>query len=421
MGAGSAAAQSAAVPEPFAPLPTQPAETLPRFSPASEPLARVPLYPEEASAAATRVAVTGATGYVAGNVVARLLAAGHIVHATVRDPSNEAAASPLKSLPGAAERLKLFKADLLAEGSFDAAVSGCEYVLHTASPFNIKVPPSQSRALLIDPAVKGVENVLAAVERSPSVKRVVLTSSIAAVVLSTPEQSRPGTHHYDESSWNTVASESIIPYACSKTLAEKRAWELCELQSRWSLVTICPGLVLGPPVSSRSDSESIGLVIRMMRGELWPASPWAGLNFVDVRDVAAAHTLAMSHPKAEGRYILSSCDAMLHDLPGAVSRLYPGGKLAPPLFFLPRWLVWLVAPLAGLPRDVVQFSIGFRAVMDTSKVQNQLGLRFVAPALTLRDMIEDLAARGLIAHPKPAVAAHVLAAAKQQQEEQQRQ
>eukprot|EP00198_Chlamydomonas_reinhardtii_P013020 XP_001702357.1 heme peroxidase-related protein [Chlamydomonas reinhardtii] len=388
--------------KPFTPLLAQPAETLPPYTPASEPLARVPLYPEEASAAATRVAVTGATGYVAGNVVARLLAAGHIVHATVRDPYNEAAVAPLKALPGAAERLKLFKADLLSEGSFDGAVSGCEYVLHTASPFSMNVRPSQSRALLIEPAVRGVDNVLAAVERSPSVKRVVLTSSIAAVVLSTPEQARPGTHYYDESSWNNAASESVIPYAYSKTLAEKRAWELCKQQSRWSLVTICPGLVLGPPVSSRSDSESIRLVTRMMRGEMWPAAPWAGLNFVDVRDVAAAHTLAMSHPKAEGRYILSSCDAMLHDLPGAVSRLYPGGRLAPPRFFLPRWLVWL-------------FSVGFRCVMNTAKVQNQLGLRFVAPALTLRDMIEDLAARGLIAHPKPAVAAHVLAAAKQQQ------
>ncbi|KAG2451353.1 hypothetical protein HYH02_003957 [Chlamydomonas schloesseri] len=365
---------------PFAPLPSQPAETLQPFAPASDPLARVPLYPEEASTPPTRVAVTGASGYVAGNVVARLLAAGHTVHATCRDPSNEAAVAPLMALPGAAERLKLFKADLLVEGSFDAAISGCEYVLHTASPFNMKVQLSQSRTLLIGPAVKGVENVLAAVERSPSVKRVVLTSSIAAVVLSTPEQRVPGTYEYDESSWNNTATESVIPYAYSKVQAEKRAWELCKQQSRWSLVTICPGLVLGPPVSSRTDSESISLVTRMMRGEMWPAAPWAGLNFVDVRDVAAAHTLAMSHPKAEGRYLLSSCNAMLHDLPAVVSRLYPGGRLAPPLFFLPRWLVWLVAPLAGLPRDVVQ----------------------------------DLAARGLIAHPKPSAAAHVLASASQQ-------
>ncbi|KXZ43332.1 hypothetical protein GPECTOR_94g654 [Gonium pectorale] len=377
---------------------------LPPFAPACDPLARVPLYPMEKLSSPLRIAVTGASGYVAGAVVARLLAAGHTVVATVRDPSNQAIVGPLKALPGAAQRLELFAADLLVPGSFDAALSGCEVVIHTASPFIINIKPGEGRARLVDPAVKGVENVIASIERTPSVTRLVLTSSIAAIMWSNPNKCRPGHHQYDETDWNGLASETVMPYAYSKTAAERRAWELARGQSRWSLVAMCPGLVLGPPLSSRTDSESVALVQRLVAGEMWPAAPPGGLSCVDVRDVAAAHCLAAVHPGAKGRYALVGADTDMRSLAGTVAGLYPGGRVWRPAFLLPRWLMVALAPLVGLPKDSAQYTMGFSSSFDTSKVRTELGLAFTPIEVTLRDMVEDLAARGLARHPKPSAA-----------------
>ena len=121
---------------------------------------RVPLYDVEKSATPKTVCVTGATGFIAGSIVQRLLASGHTVHATCRDPNKEASVAHLKQLAGADERLKLFRADLLTEGSFNEAVAGCSCVMHTASPFVTSVPKGKEREMLIEPALKGTENVI---------------------------------------------------------------------------------------------------------------------------------------------------------------------------------------------------------------------------------------------------------------------
>jgi len=136
--------------------------------------------PAERAAKPSTVAVTGATGYVAATIVARLLAQGHTVHGTCRDAKK---AEDLKALPGASDRLKLFSADLLQDGSFDAAFEGCQYVVHCASPYrNDVVGAKAAEELLLKPAVKGTENVLASATKIKSIKRVVLTSSVAAVM-----------------------------------------------------------------------------------------------------------------------------------------------------------------------------------------------------------------------------------------------
>ncbi|KAF6140737.1 hypothetical protein GIB67_035164, partial [Kingdonia uniflora] len=126
------------------------------------------------------VCVTGASGYVASWLVKFLLERGYTVKASVRDPNDPKKTVHLRSLPGASERLQLFKADLLEEGSFDSIVDGCEGVFHTASPFFHAVTDPQAQ--LIDPAVKGTLNVLGSCAKTPSVKRVIVTSSVAAVI-----------------------------------------------------------------------------------------------------------------------------------------------------------------------------------------------------------------------------------------------
>lgn len=161
----------------------------------------VKLYPQENCQFPAVVCVTGATSFVAGPIIERLLLAGeaashpryssrslstdplvwlgHVVHGTVRDPGRDDLIAPLRSMPGAADRLKIFKADLLVPGSFDEAMAGCEFVIHVASPFVMNVKPKDVQAKLLDPAVKGAENVLESVNRTETVKRQVLRTSIA--------------------------------------------------------------------------------------------------------------------------------------------------------------------------------------------------------------------------------------------------
>ena len=175
------------------------------------------------------VMVTGATGYVAGRLVERLLNEGLTVHAPVRDPDN---ADKRKYLDELAEKspgqIRYFKADLLDEGSYDEAMAGCELVYHTASPFFSQVKDAQKD--LVDPALKGTRNVLDSVERTPDVKRVVLTSSCAAIYGDNQDLQKLPDQTLTEAIWNESSSLEHQPYSYSKTVAEKAAWEAVKAQ-----------------------------------------------------------------------------------------------------------------------------------------------------------------------------------------------
>ena len=167
------------------------------------------------------VMVTGATGYVAGWIVKGLLEAGATVHAPVRNPDS---ADKIKHLTDTAAqspgKIRFFKADLLAEGSYAEAMAGCGVVFHTASPFTVDVKDPQKE--LIDPAVKGTANVLEQANKTPSVERVVLTSSCAAIYGDNTDCAAAPGGRLDESVWNTSSSIDHNAYSYSKTLAERR-------------------------------------------------------------------------------------------------------------------------------------------------------------------------------------------------------
>ncbi|GLC50494.1 hypothetical protein PLESTB_000385700 [Pleodorina starrii] len=380
-------------------------------------LQRVPLFPTELSAPKSRVCVTGATGYIAGPIIERLLRAGHTVHGTCRDPSNLTALSPLMDLPGASERLRLFKADLMVPGSFDAAVQGCDYVIHVAAPVLLsKVKPSEGRSKVVDPMVRGVDNVLGAVDRAPSVKRVVMTSSVAALCafnLDPRNTARAGASArgattasvaspplvYGPDDWNDgPASETSLPYLYGKTQSERRAWELAAAaQGRWQLVTVLPSLVFGPTVCACASSESVAAVRGLMRkgGRGVPAVGRMGLPAVDVRDVAAVHCLAMVTSGASGRYIAHAHDSTAFDCTHAVAARFP--KFRPARRLLPFWLVWLAAPRVGLNRDLVRAMWGAPPRFDTRRTCADLGLsRWVPLEDSLEDMIRDMAGKGMV-------------------------
>jgi nucleoside-diphosphate-sugar epimerase len=212
------------------------------------------------------ILVTGATGYVAGWIIERLLNQGHIVHATVRDPSKQ---DKIQHLYDLAEKssgeIHFFKADLLNAGSFDDAMKNCEIVIHTASPFVVTNFKDAVKDI-IEPAVKGTENVLDSVNRTESVKRVVLTSSIASTYGDAAEIKNTPNNEFNESHWNDTSNETHQPYSYSKVAAERKAWQMAEQQKRWDLVCVNPALVMGPSLTDTSQSGSIEVLQQFANG-----------------------------------------------------------------------------------------------------------------------------------------------------------
>jgi nucleoside-diphosphate-sugar epimerase len=248
------------------------------------------------------VMVTGATGYVAGWLIARLLEEGFTVHATVRDPSDTSKSAHLTALansnPGT---LRFFKADLLGNGSYMEAMQGCDIVFHTASPFIVKVEDPQRD--LIDPALNGTRNVLDSVNQTSTVKRVVLTSSCAAIYGTDADVEKTSGGILTEDDWNTSSTIDTNPYPYSKTLAERAAWDMANAQDRWKLVVINPALIMGPGIAAKQSSASFNYIKALGAGAFRNGVPPVDFGIVDVRDVAEAHLRAGFVPEAQGRHI----------------------------------------------------------------------------------------------------------------------
>ncbi|KAJ0037744.1 hypothetical protein Pint_23941 [Pistacia integerrima] len=276
------------------------------------------------------VCVTGASGFIASWLVKLLLEHGYTVKATVRNPSQQLSTDSihmccatddpkikhLHELDGAKERLHLFKANLLEEGSFDSAVDGCVGVFHTASPVILSASDPQEK--LIDPAVKGTLNVLRTCAKVQSVKRVVITSSIASVLFNgnplTPDVV------VDETWFSNPAlcKESKEWYSVSKTLAEEAASKFAK-ENGIDLVTLHPGLVIGPFLQSVLNF-SVEVILDILNGAQTYPGPY---RLVDVRDVAFAHIQALEVPAASGRYLLIGRVTQLCEILKILHEHYP--------------------------------------------------------------------------------------------------
>lgn len=342
------------------------------------------------------VMVTGATGYVAGWIVKGLLDKGYTVHAPVRDPGN---ADKLKYLDEIARdapgEIKYFAADLLDEGSYAAAMAGCQIVFHTASPFTINVRDPQTE--LVDPAQLGTRNVLEEVNRTPSVKRVVLTSSCAAIYGDNADLNNTPNGVFTEEIWNTSSSLEHQAYSYSKTVAEKEAWKINEQQSRWDLVVINPSLVIGPGINPRGTSESFNLFRQFGDGSMKSGVPDMGFGVVDVRDLAEAHLKAAFTPEAKGRHIVSGHNSSFPKMAKTLVDRY-GDDYPIPRRAMPKWLVWLVGPIVNkaMTRKMVSLNVGHPWKADNSKSVRELGVTYRPLEQSTNDFFQQMIDSGLL-------------------------
>jgi nucleoside-diphosphate-sugar epimerase len=285
------------------------------------------------------VLVTGGSGFIGSHSILQLLAAGHLVRTTVRSLKREGDVRAMLKEGGAepGDRLSFVAADLENDAGWSAAVAGCEYVLHVASPFPPTIPKNEDE--LIVPARDGALRVLRAA-RDTGVKRVVLTSSFAAIGYG----HEPRTTPFDETSWTDLNGDDVRPYVKSKTVAERAAWDFIATEGgALELSVVNPVGVFGPVLAS-DYSTSILIVQRLMDGAM-PGCPRLYFGIVDVRDVADLHIRAMTHPAAAGeRFLAVAGDFMsMADIAKVLkARLGSAAKRVPTLQ-LPNWIVRLAA------------------------------------------------------------------------------
>ena len=314
------------------------------------------------------VLVTGGTGFLGGWCVAELLQRGHDVRTTVRDLAREQAVRDTVAAAGVQDgaRLTVHRADLTSDAGWAEAVTGCRYVLHVASPF----PPAQPKDPdeLIVPARDGALRVLRAA-LDAGVERIVMTSSVAAI-----RGTRPSTPDapWTEADWTDGNDTSRTPYVRSKTLAERAAWELVRsVGAEDRLAVVNPGAIIGPALND-DHSYSLQAIQRLLNGSM-PAAPRLGFTFVDVRDVADLHLLAMTSPAAGAeRFIAADEFLWVADVAKVLRERLGDQASKAPTRVAPNVLIRVMAIFDPSVRSVVG-DLGKRQWFSSEKARSQLG------------------------------------------------
>lgn len=341
---------------------------------------------------ATRVLVTGGSGFIAGHCILQLLDQGYEVRATMRSLDKEAAVRSVLAGAGMTDgsRLSFVAADLTNDAGWRDAVADVSHVLHVASP--VQPGHVDNEDDLIVPAREGTLRVLRAASGA-GVKRVVLTSAFHAVSWGHPHDG----HVFTEQDWTIIDGPGVDAYGKSKTLAERAAWEFAARETGGpELVTMLPVAVMGP-VMGRSISGANHIIQSILAGNM-AAFPHLYIPIVDVRDVATAHVAAMTTPDAAGqRFLLSNGPAVSMTEIGATIRANLGAAAAKvPTRTVPNLAVRLGAVFRKEFRPFVP-DLGYAKKTSNDKARRVLGWTPRDPKEAIVAAAESMVAKNLVA------------------------
>ncbi len=320
------------------------------------------------------VFVTGASGFIAKHIVVRLLNAGYKVVGSVRslDRSGEvrdAVAPHLESGDDLDARLRFVALDLGSDDGWEAALEGSDVLMHTASPFPLVQPKNEDE--VIRPAVDGALRALKAA-KAAGIGRVVITSSTVSITNCALPDGRTA---YDERDWTDVSQPDLTPYAKSKTLAEKAAWDFVEQEApEIALTVINPAFVLGPPLDANYGT-SVKVVERILRAKD-PMLPQIGFSTVDVRDVAEMHVRALERPETIGkRYAGVDRFLWFHEIAEVLKAAHPDRKIVTRKE--PGFVVRVLAVFDKAIRGILP-DLGQRREVSNARAVADLGMEFIA-------------------------------------------
>ena len=332
-----------------------------------------------------KVLVTGATGYIGLHCIHQLLNQGYAVNGSVRSPERkDEIFEALKNHNTSTENLNLYTFDLNDDEGWDQGMEGCDYLLHVASPIALE---NHDEDFFVKPAVAGVKRAMKFAKKH-NVKKVVLTSSVAAIFETMETKS-----YYDETDWSDPDNPAISHYSKSKTLAERAAWDYVEKENHpFELAVINPALVIGPSLSG-DLGESNKAIVMVATGKMPVAVPLQ-FGYVDVRDVAAAHILAMQNPASNGeRFALAEKDLWYKDV---AKVLKDNGFDKAPTFAVPVWLAKILANFSKELKLTLPYLGRLRSVKNTSKAKDILGWKPRPAEESIVEIAQQIEDMGLI-------------------------
>ena len=331
-----------------------------------------------------KVLVTGSTGFIGLHCIHQLIEKGYSVNGTLRSKSREEEVrSSLKKANLSDANLSLYECDLMSDDGWEKAIDGCDYVLHIASPFINGLPDHEDE--LIKPALTGTQRILKLSATNPQIKKIIITSSFAAV-----GDTFNGQTVFNESDWSDPNNNKISAYNKSKTLAEKSAWDFMESNPSFKLTVINPVGVIGPMLSD--DIGISNLFVKKILDGSTPGNPGLHIGFVDVRDVARAHVDSIKNEKSDNkRIILSKDEIWVSELSEILRNL---GYKAPKRN-IPKWLISVLSlfdkqlggliPMIGKVRNI-ESSI-FSEVFDWELISIEESAKVTAEQLKSMNQI----------------------------------
>ena len=332
-----------------------------------------------------KVLVTGATGFIGLHCIHQLLNQGYAVNGSLRSPKRkDEIIEALKNKNTPIENLNLFVFNLTEDNGWDEGMQGCDYLLHIASPLSVKAYDDD---FFVKPAVAGVKRAFKFAKKH-NIKKVVLTSSVAAIIETDEEK-----EYFDENDWSDIDCREISSYAKSKTMAERAAWDFIkEHQNPFELAVINPALVTGPSLTG-DLGESNKAIEMVVTGKMPVAIPM-NFGFVDVRDVATAHILAMQNESSNGeRFALSEKDLSYKEI---AKILRDNGFKKAPRISVPIWIAKFLANFNKELKIAVPFMGKTRSLSKTSKAKDVLGWEPRPAEESIIDVANQIKEMGLI-------------------------